>query len=123
MARKNFVLDTLLQSGEVSWKPHGNSMTPKINSGDQVVIKKIVASNCRVGDVVYVKVKGNYYLHLLSAIDETKQRYQISNNHGHVNGWVSSDNIFGICVKVEDKTLVSDDELSKRGGQLLDSNK
>lgn len=116
MARENFVLKTLLEKGEVTWKPHGNSMTPKIESGDEVVVKKVPASACRVGDVVYAKVKGNYYLHLLSALDETQNRYQISNNHGHVNGWVNADNVYGLCVKVKDKVLVSDDDLQKRLG-------
>lgn len=114
MARENFVLKTLLETGNVSWKPHGNSMVPKINSGDQVIVKKVQASACRVGDVVYAKVKGSYYLHLLSAIDETHNRYQISNNHGYVNGWVSADNVFGVCVQVNDKILLSDEDLVKR---------
>ena len=114
MARVNFVLQTLLEKGEVTFKPHGNSMTPKINSGDQVVVKKASVAALRVGDAVYVKVKGSYYLHLLSAIDETKGRYQISNNHGHINGWVGADNIFGVCVQVKDKIILSDDELTKR---------
>ena len=115
MARKNFVLETLLEKGEITWKPHGNSMAPKIESGDQVVFKKIIDIRVvRVGDAVYAKVKGSYYLHLLSAIDETKGRYQISNNHGHVNGWVSADNVFGLCVKVKDKVLVSDEEIENR---------
>lgn len=114
MARENFVLKTLLEKGEVTWKPHGNSMTPKIDSGDQVVVKQVPASACRVGDAVYAKVKGNYYLHLLSAIDETHNRYQISNNHGHVNGWVNAENVYGLCTKVKDKVIISDEELQKR---------
>jgi signal peptidase I len=114
MARDNFVLKTLLADGIVVWSPHGNSMTPKINSGDEVVIKKVEAKALRTDDIVYAKVKGNYYLHLLSAIDETKGRYQISNNHGHVNGWVSADNVFGVCVKVKEKILISDEDLKKR---------
>lgn len=114
MARKNFVLETLLDKGVVSWKPHGNSMTPKINSGDQVVVKMVSASACRVGDAVYAKVKGSYYLHLLSAIDETHGRYQISNNHGHVNGWVNADAVYGVCVQVKDKVILTDEDLKKR---------
>lgn len=112
MARKNFVLETLLEKGEVTWKPTGNSMTPRIDSGDQVVVKKAPLSALRVGDIVYAKVKGNIYLHLLSAIDNG--RYQISNNHGHVNGWTSGDKVFGICVKVKEKIILSDEELIKR---------
>src|SRR5579885_1681278 len=114
MARRNFVLETLLEKGEVSWKPHGNSMTPKIESGDSVRVKKADPKALRVGDAVYAKVKGNYYLHLLSAIDESKNRYQISNNHGYVNGWVSAENVYGLCVKVKDTVVVSDEEILKR---------
>lgn len=114
MARENFVLKTLLEKGEVTWKPVGNSMTGKINSGDQVIVKNVPVYAIRVGDIVYAKVKGNYYLHLLSAIDETNYRYQISNNHGHVNGWVGPDHIYGLCVQIKDKVIVSDEEIEHR---------
>jgi hypothetical protein len=114
MARRNFVLETLLEKGEVVFKPHGNSMTPKIDSGDQVKVKKVEIAALRVGDAVYAKVKGSYYLHLLSAIDESQERYQISNNHGHVNGWVNADNIFGVCVEVKDAVVLSDEAIEKR---------
>jgi len=114
MGRENFVLKTLLEKGEVSWNPHGNSMTPRMKSGGRVTVKRVDASQCRVGDAVYAKVKGTYYLHLLSAIDETHLRYQISNNHGRVNGWVGADKIFGICVQIEDKIVLTDEDLEKR---------
>jgi len=112
MTRKNFILDTLLEKGEVTWKPTGNSMTPKIDSGDQVTVKKVSIAALRAGDIVYAKVKGSCYLHLLSAID--KDRYQISNNHGHVNGWTSADKVFGVCVKIKEKIILSDEEIKKR---------
>jgi hypothetical protein len=114
MARENFVLKTLLEKGEVTWKPHGNSMTPKVESGDEVVVRKFPATALRVGDVVYAKIKGNYYLHLLSAIDVTRNRYQISNNHGYVNGWASAENVYGLCIKIKDKVVVSEEELLRR---------
>lgn len=119
MARRNFVLETLEKDGEVSYSPHGNSMSPRIMSGDKVRVKKVDVRALRVGDAVYAKVKGNYYLHLLTAIDTSpgasyNWRFQISNNHGHVNGWCSAQNVFGLCVQVKEKTIVSDDELAKR---------
>lgn len=114
MSRVNFVLQTLLDKGEVTWSPKGNSMTPKIESGDEVVIKKVPAAACRVGDAVYAKVRGSYYLHLLTAIDQAYGRYQISNNHGHVNGWANTDSVYGVCVKVKGKVLISDEDLQKR---------
>lgn len=114
MARENFVLKTLLEKGEVTWKPHGNSMTPRMESGDQVRVKQVDPHILKVGDIVYAKVKGSYYLHLLSAIDESQDRYQISNNHGHVNGWVTADKVYGVCVQVKEKIILSDQELKKR---------
>lgn len=116
MARENFILKTLLETGSVTWKPTGNSMTGKINSGDQVVVKQVPIEALRVGDAVYAKVKGSYYLHLLSAIDESKGRYQISNNHGYVNGWVTANNVFGLCVQVKENIIVSDEEIKRRLG-------
>lgn len=119
MARQNFVLKMLQETGAAIWKPKGNSMSPKIHSGDQV--KVIICSPLayRVGDVVYAKVKGNYYLHLLTAIDTSggdgyNARYQISNNHGHVNGWTDAKNMFGICVQVKEKGILTDKQLADR---------
>ena len=116
MARENFVLKTLLERGEVTWKPHGNSMTPRIYSGDQVVVKQVLIKTYRVNDIVYAKVKGNYYLHLLTAIDNINKltRYQISNNHGYVNGWINESNLYGLCVKIKDKILFTDEDLKNR---------
>ena len=79
-----------------------------------MVVKNVNVAALRVGDAVYAKVKGNYYLLLLSAIDESQNRYQISNNHGHVNGWVTADNVFGICVQIKDKIILSNEDLKKR---------
>lgn len=94
-------------------------MTPKIDSGDQVKVINCSIYAYRVGDIVYAKVSGNYFLHLLTAIDTSNgqgydARYQISNNHGHVNGWTDAKNIFGICVQVKDKILITNEELVKR---------
>jgi hypothetical protein len=116
MPRENFVLKTLLEKGEVSWSPHGNSMSPRIASGDKVVVKQVDPRLLKVGDIVYAKVKGSYYLHLLSAIDESQSRYQISNNHGYVNGWVTADKVYGVCVQVKENIILTDQELEKRLG-------
>ncbi len=114
MSRHNIILENLEKFGELSFKPKGNSMNPIIKSGATVRLKKVDPIVYRVGDAVYAKVQGNYYLHLISAIDETKNRYQISNNHGHVNGWTNAENVFGLCVEVDGKIIVSDEEIEKR---------
>lgn len=115
MTRLNPILKSLKNPPyEVIWKPKGNSMTPKIMSGQQVKVIYINPSLYRINDIVYAKVKGNYYLHLISAIDETKKRFQISNNHGHVNGWATIDNMYGLCIEVDGKVIVSQADLNKR---------
>ena len=76
---------------------YGNSMTPKLMSGEAVVMEPVNESTAlKKGDVVLVKVNGRYYCHLISAI--RKDSYQISNNHKHVNGWVSKSKIYGRMV-------------------------
>ena len=125
MARENFVLKTLLDKGEVIWKPKGNSMTPKVNSGDQVKVINCLPQAFRVADVAYAKVRGSYYLHLVSAIDTSAgtgylARYQISNNHGHINGWTDAKNMFGILVQVEDKILLTERDLKSRMAEVIE---
>jgi hypothetical protein len=53
----------------------------------------------QVGDIVLCKVNGREYLHLVKAIQGP--RFQIGNNRGHINGWVSANAIFGKLVGVE----------------------
>ena len=112
MSRVNFVIETLQSKGEVSFKPHGNSMTPKINSGDLVKVKFVLPNVYRVGDIVYCKVKGSYLLHMISSIDNG--RFVISNNHGHINGTVSDSAMFGLCIEVCGAPIISSEELHKR---------
>ena len=94
----------------IKFRPHGNSMQPRIASGQLVTVVPVseTCNGCvyhipppKVGDVVLCKVDGKQWLHLVSAIG-SDGRYQISNNQGHVNGWCTLSNIFGIVVKVED---------------------
>ena len=89
-----------LQDGEtIKFRPKGNSMTPKIKSGQLCTVEAIKEHTPEKGDVVYCKVKGRQYLHLVSAIKG--ERYQISNNKGHVNGWIGINQIFGLLKTVE----------------------
>lgn len=88
-----------LQRGEtVRFRPRGNSMTPRIRSGDLCTVAPR-KDDPRKGDVVLCRVGGTDYLHLVSAVQG--DRFQISNNHGRVNGWVSRERIYGILVSVE----------------------
>lgn len=87
-----------LQDGEtVEFRPRGNSMTGKISSGQLCEVKPL-DRDPQKGDVVLCKVRGTQYLHLVSAV--RGDQYQISNNHGHVNGWTPRKNVYGILTKV-----------------------
>ena len=89
-----------LRRGEtVSFRPRGQSMTGKIESGQLCTVTPTDPATLVVGDIVLCNVRGSEYLHLLKAIQGT--RFQIGNNRGHVNGWVSAGAIFGQCVRVE----------------------
>lgn len=95
------IVENLLAGETVSFRPRGNSMKPKIYSGQLCTVAPIFGKeDIEVGDVVLCKVRGNQYLHLVSAI--SGERFQISNNHGHVNGWTTLRSIYGKLIKVED---------------------
>ena len=86
-----------LQEGKpVEFRPRGNSMTGLVNDGDLVRIIPYDQSRHKlVKDlVVLCKVKKSHYLHKISAVKPNQ--VQISNNHGHVNGWISLNNVYGI---------------------------
>lgn len=93
-----------LQAGEtVRYRPRGNSMTPIVNSGDEVIVAPLDPdASLKKGDIVYAKVGKYHYLHLVKATD--RHRVQIANNHGHVNGWTPRDKVYGILTEVKGKT-------------------
>ena len=90
-----------LKKGEtVIFRPFGNSMTGRVKSGQLCTVKPIndYSKLCE-SDIVLCKVNGREYLHLIKKIVSGK--YQIGNNVGGINGWVSADLIFGVCTKIE----------------------
>ncbi|WP_086347509.1 phage repressor protein [Candidatus Enterococcus clewellii] len=104
MSKASFIA-SLLQQGRFveKYKEAGNSMLPLLKSNQPVSLEPITEiSELAVKDIVFCKVKGNYYTHLISAIRTRNNQveYQISNNHGFVNGWVKRKNILGKVVKI-----------------------
>jgi hypothetical protein len=94
-----------LQKGEtVQFRPRGHSMTGKINHKDLVEVAPCWRTPLK-GDVVLCRVGGNDYLHLVSAVQG--DRFQISNNSGWVNGWITQSGIFGILKQVNPAKLNS----------------
>lgn len=80
------IVQELSEGRSVTLRPKGNSMTPIIKSGQRIVLAPVDSQDVRVGDAVLAKVKGRYFIHKVTAIGDDG-RFQISNNHGHVNGW------------------------------------
>lgn len=74
-----------LKNGEtVSFRPRGNSMSGKIDSGQLCTVEPVTPDEINVGDIVLCKVHGREYLHLVKAMQG--QRFQIGNNRGRING-------------------------------------
>ena len=89
-----------LQAGEaVQFRPRGNSMRGKIESGQLCKVEPVAPATLKGGDIVLCKVHGRHYLHLVKAIQG--KRFQIGNNRGRINGWVGENGIFGKCPRVE----------------------
>lgn len=74
-------------------------MTGKVESGQLCTVEP-VSRELQVDDVVLCKVHGSQFLHLIKAI--RGQQYQIGNNKGRINGWITANAIFGVLTKVED---------------------
>ncbi|WP_099221762.1 phage repressor protein [Listeria costaricensis] len=104
MSKASFVA-SLLQEGKFieKYKEAGNSMLPILKSNQPVSLEPVTDSTeLAVRDIVFCKVKGNYYTHLIAAVRtrNNQTEYQIANNHGYVNGWVKRRSIYGKVVKI-----------------------
>ncbi|MFJ6621333.1 S26 family signal peptidase [Kitasatospora sp. NPDC091335] len=84
----------------VEFRPSGSSMVPLIRSRQLVAVAPVDPSKLEPGDIVLARA-GTVYLHLVSSLDPARQRVQISNNRGRVNGWTNRARVFGICVAVD----------------------
>lgn len=95
----NWKVEKLLSGETITSKEPDNSMTPILKSRQPVELTPTTWDKVKVGDIVYCKVKGHYYTHLVKSVDE-KRGCQIGNNHGHINGWTK--NIYGKVTKIFD---------------------
>ena len=108
---------TKLNEGKhVEFRPRGNSMKSLINSGDLVVVEAVDENvELEIDDIVLCKVRGKHYLHKiikrkrLPDITTTSGpvkawSYQIGNNCGHVNGWITRYAIYGKMVENKRKS-------------------
>jgi signal peptidase I len=103
MSWAKFAKEALSRGEFITVTPHGNSMRPKIHSGDHVTLKPITDDIAlEKGDIVLVHYKSNDYIHKITAIKKQKDKtqFQIGNNQGGINGWVNANAIFGLAVKI-----------------------
>ena len=95
---RNYKLERLQRGETLETSEKGNSMSPIIKSGQKHILHAVNdTSTIEVGDIVYCKVKGNFYTHLVKAKNADKG-FLIGNNKGGVNGWTKQ--IFGKVIKV-----------------------
>jgi hypothetical protein len=95
-------------------------MVPKIRSGEKCTYRAVLSrahwvaggqylepTDLQVGDMVWCHVGRWHFTHLLTGIRTTKGEtlYQISNNHGGVNGWIPGSRIFGRVIRVGDREI------------------
>jgi len=84
----------LLEEGKTfETSEKGNSMLPLIKSGQKHILAPITLEEVEVGDIVFCKVKGSFFTHLVTA-----KGVQISNNHGYVNGWTKA--VWGKVIEI-----------------------
>jgi len=93
---KNYKLEKLMNGETFITSENGNSMSPKIKSGQNHKLAPASINDINIGDIVYCKVKGNFYTHIVKAKGE--KGCLIGNNHGKINGWTKS--IYGKVIEI-----------------------
>ncbi len=81
-------------------RPHGGSMRGRIESGQLVTISPVTPAAINVDDIVLIRWKGNYILHIVKEIGD--DGFLIGNNIGKINGWASPIDVLGIVTAVAD---------------------
>ena len=92
-------IDRLKKGETVQFRPRGNSMSGKIESGQLCTVVPLKPDDLSIGDIVLCKVNGCQYLHLIKA--KQGSRFQTGNNRGRINGWIGSNGLYGKCVRIE----------------------
>lgn len=87
-----------LEDGETFvTKESGNSMTPIIKHRQPHKLAPVKLEDVKKGDIVYCKVRGNFYTHLVKGTCD-KRVVLIGNNHGRINGWTKK--VYGKVIEV-----------------------
>lgn len=84
---RNFKVEKLEKGECVVSREPGNSMEPILRSREPVILEPETDWNkFHKGDIVYAKIKGKFYTHLVHGVDAEKG-ILLGNNHGYVQGW------------------------------------
>lgn len=95
--KRNYKLEKLQNGETFVTSEKGNSMVPLIYSGQEHKLAPTTLDEVEVGDIVYCKVHGRFFTHLVKAKNQDKG-VQIGNNKGHINGWTKQ--VFGKVIEV-----------------------
>lgn len=95
---KNHKLEQLQAGETVTTSEKGNSMVPFIKSGQKHIVEPTTWEKVEVDDIVYCKVKGRFYTHLVKAKGD--KGCLIGNNKGGINGWTKA--IYGKVIELLD---------------------
>jgi hypothetical protein len=93
----NYKLERLMRGESFVTSEKGNSMAPLIKSGQEHKLAPATWEDVEVKDIVYCKVNGKFYTHLVKAKDQQKG-VQIGNNRGGINGWTKQ--VFGKVIQI-----------------------
>jgi hypothetical protein len=79
-------------------RPRGGSMRGLIEDNQLVTIAPVDPAEVEAGDVVMVRWRGGYLLHLVKQVDP--ERVLIGNNLGRTNGWAPRRDVLGRVVGI-----------------------
>ena len=77
---RNYKLEKLMNGETITTSEKGNSMVPLIKSGQEHILEPATLESVNVGDIVYCKVHGRYFTHLVKSKGE--KGCLIGNNRG-----------------------------------------
>lgn len=85
-----------LKRGEsITIRPRGDSMLPRIKSGQRVELRPPADGEPRKGQVALVRVRGRVLLHKVAQVSGPK--LLITSQRGKVNGWTTRARCFGVA--------------------------
>jgi hypothetical protein len=93
MGWANDAAAALKEGHPVTVRPRGGSMRGRVEDNEEVTLEPVAPHEVQEGDVVFVRWKSGYLLHL---VREAREReLLIGNNLGKINGWVSRAAVLG----------------------------